>query len=122
MKMTMNISITMIIIVIIGLAIGGAMFVGGYKLNHWASVERDARCYHCPNPKCNFLFNKAACSDCNITLLNEQEYGPDGFCNDMGGSEMSWKIGAALMLMGIAIPLMYIFIIFYQIWYIPRTE
>lgn len=108
--------------IILGLAIGSLMFYGGYKLKHWGDVTRDSECYKCPNPKCNWLFNKDACSDCNRSKLDEQEYGSNNTCNDMGSTEMAWKIGMALMIMGIIIPVLYCFMTLYTLWHLPKTD
>lgn len=97
---------TLFIAIIVSLVIGSLFFYGGYKLFHFSNVTREKNCYHCPNPKCNFLFNKDSCNDCNITRINEQELGSDWLCKDMGATEMGLKFGFGLMCIGIFLPIM----------------
>lgn len=115
-KVSVELTVSSILTVIISLLICGLIFYGGYKLKHWGDVTRDSECYHCPNPKCNFLFNKTACADCNASKLDEQEYGSNNLCNDMGTTEMAWKIGMAVMMMGIVIPVLYCFMFLSALW------
>ena len=82
--------------------------IGGFKIWYWADQGMKHDCYQC------------SWNDCNQTLMNEQEYGNNQMCNDMGNYEMVWKIGGMIGFMGIAFTFMVAGMELWQLWRVGR--
>jgi hypothetical protein len=73
--------------------LGILMFSFGFKICFSADQGFKQNCHTCS------VFNQ---KDCNMTLMDEQEYG-SGPCGDLGTYEMAFKIGGGIGLLGLFI-------------------